>query len=113
MTQSDETGSAPPRQPATCCLLLPMGWWCALPDPWSNRRGAMILGRGVPRRAGWPVVPDAPLAPAWGDADRRHGHHCWAACEACGGALAALVQRRQHVEAEVVARCEPLWPAHP
>jgi hypothetical protein len=66
MTQSDDTGSAQPRQPETFCILLPMGLWFALPDTWSNRRGAMIVLRGLHRRDGWPLVTYEPLAQALG-----------------------------------------------
>jgi hypothetical protein len=104
MTQNEASGSAASRQPPPLCLLLPMGLWCALPDTWANRRGAMIVLRGWRRRAGWPLVTDAYLAQACGEADRRHGHHCWAECEACGADLAALLQRRQKGDTEVVAR---------
>src|SRR5262245_31706876 len=46
MTQNEDTGSVAPRPPDTFQLLLPMGLWCALPDTWANRRGAMIVLRG-------------------------------------------------------------------
>jgi hypothetical protein len=113
MTQTEDRGSAAPRQPDTLCMLLPMGLWCALPDPWAKRRGAMILLRGLRRRDGWPFVTYAHLAHALGYADRRNVHHCWAECEACGAALAAFFQRRKQVAAEVVAHCEPRWQAPP
>jgi hypothetical protein len=56
MPQTEDSSSTEPSQPDTWCLLLPMGLWFALPDPWANRRGAMIWLRGLRRRAGWPLV---------------------------------------------------------
>lgn len=115
MTQNEDTGSAAPRQPETLQILLPMGLWFALPDTWANRRGAMIVLRGLPRRDGWPLVTSEHLAHALGYADRRNVHNFWAECEACGRDLAAFFQRRKQVDAEVVARCaqrgkaQPLW----
>jgi hypothetical protein len=113
MTQNEDTGSAAPRHPATLQSLLPMGLWFALPDTWANRRGAMILLRGLHRRDGWPLVTYEHLAHALGYADRRKVHNFWAEFEACGRDLAAFFQRRKTVAAEVVARCEPIWTAHP
>src|SRR2546422_8962031 len=113
MTQSEDTGSAAPRQPEPLQILLPMGLWFALPDTWANRRGAMIVLRGLRRRDGWPVVTYAHLAHALGSADRRHVHNFWAECEACGADLAAFFPRRKQVDAEVVAHCEQIWQAHP
>jgi hypothetical protein len=55
MTQTEDSGSAAPRQPDPLCMLLPMGWWFELPDTWANRRGAMILLCGLRRRVGWPL----------------------------------------------------------
>ena len=54
MTQSEDSVSTAPRQPQPFCILLPMGLSFTLPDTWSNRRGAMILLRGLLRRDGWP-----------------------------------------------------------
>ena len=113
MTQSEADGSAPPRPPKTLQILRPMGVWCARPDTWSNRRGAMSLLRGLHRRDGWPLVPYEPLAQALGYADRRTVPTFWAECETCGGALAAFLPRRKTVDAEVVARCASLWNAQP
>ena len=113
MTQSEDNGSAQPRQPDTLCILLPMGLWFALPDTWANRRGAMILLRGLHRRDGWPVVTYEHLAHALGYTDRRNVHNFWAEFEACGADLAAFFQRRKKVDAEVVARCEQIWKTHP
>ena len=113
MTQTEDSGSTEPRQPDTLCILLPMGLWFALPDTWANRRGAMIVLRGLRRRAGWPLVPYEPLAQALGYADRRHVHHCWAEFAACGADLAAFFQRRTQVDAEVVAHCEQIGQAPP
>ncbi len=113
MTQSEDNGSAQPRQPKTFQVLLPMGMWFELPDTWSNRRGAMILLRGLHRRDGWPLVTYEHLAQEMGYADRRNVHNFWAEFEACGGDLAAFLQRRKKVDAEVVARCEHIWKAHP
>lgn len=113
MTQTEDSGSTEPRQPATLCILLPMGLWFELPDTWANRRGAMIVLRGLRRRDGWPLVTYAHLAQALGSADRRHVHNFWAECEACGADLAAFFQRRKKVDAEVVAHCEQRWLAPP
>jgi transposase-like protein len=113
MTQTEDSGSTEPRQPATLCILLPMGLWFELPDTWANRRGAMILLRGLRRRDGWPLVTYEHLAHALGYADRRNVHNFWAEFEACGADLAAFFQRRKKVDAEVVAHCEQIWLAHP
>ncbi len=113
MTQSEYRGSAQLKQPDTLSILLPMGLWFELPDTWSNRRGAMILLRGLRRRDGWPLVTYEHLAQALGYADRRNVHNFCAEFEACGGDLVAFLQRRKKVDAEVVARCEQLWQAHP
>lgn len=113
MTQSDPNGSAPLKPPEIFQLFLPMGLWFELPDTPANRRGAMILLRGLHRRDGWPLVTYERLARELGYADRRNVHNFWAEFEACGGALAAFLQRRKKVDAEVVARCEQIWKAHP
>ena len=84
MPQSEDTGSAAPRHPETLQILLPRGLWCELPDTWANRRGAMILLRGLHRRDGWPLVTYEHLAHALGYADRRNVHNFWAEFEACG-----------------------------
>jgi hypothetical protein len=62
MTQSDHNGSASPRPPKTFQLFLPMGLEFELPDTPANRRGAMILWRGLYRRDGWPLVTYERLA---------------------------------------------------
>jgi transposase-like protein len=113
MTQSHPNGSAPPKPPQTFQLLLPMGLWFELPDTPANRRGAMIVLRGVHRRDGWPLVTYEHLAQQLGYADRRNVHNFWAEFEACGSDLAAFLLRRKKVDAEVVARCEQIWEAHP
>ncbi len=113
MTQMEDTGSGQPRQPETLQILLPMGLWFALPDTWANRRGAMILLRGLHRRDGWPLVTYEHLAQEMGYADRRNVHNFWAEFEACGSDLAAFLQRRKKVDTEVVAHCEDIWKAHP
>lgn len=113
MTQSDPNGSAQPRQPPIFQLFLPMGLWFELPDTPANRRGAIILLRGLHRRDGWPLVTYERLAQQLGYADRRNVHNFWAEFEACGSDVAAFMQRRKKVDAEVVARCEQLWKAHP
>lgn len=113
MTQSDPNDSALPRPPQTFQLFLPMGWWFELPDTPANRRGAMIVLRGLHRRDGWPWVTYERLAQQLGYADRRHVHNFWAEFVACGGDLATFLRRRKKVDAEVVARCEQLWKAHP
>jgi hypothetical protein len=113
MTQSNNNGSASPRPPKTFQLFLPMGLWFELPDTPANRRGAMILLRGLHRRDGWPLVTYDRLAQELGYADRRNVHNFWAEFEACGSDLAAFLLRRKKVDAEVVARCEQIWKAHP
>ncbi|MGH2542993.1 MAG: hypothetical protein ACRDIB_09360 [Ardenticatenaceae bacterium] len=113
MTQDDPNGSAPPKQPPTFQLFLPMGLWFELPDTPANRRGAIILLRGLHRRDGWPLATDERLAQQLGDADRRHVHNFWAEVEACGSDLAAFLLRRKKVDAEVVARGEQSWKAPP
>ena len=113
MTQTEESGSTEPRQPDTLCILLPMGVWFERPDTWANRRGAMLVLRGLRRRDGWPLVPSAHRAHALGSADRRHVHNFWAEFEACGADLAAFLPRRTQVDAEVVAHGGQIWPAPP
>ena len=101
MTQTEDSASTEPRQPATLCVLLPMGLWFELPDTWANRRGAMILLRGLRLRDGWPLVTYEHLAQALGYADRRNVHtFFWSEFEACGADLAAFLQRRKKVDAE-------------
>jgi len=94
-------------------LTLPGGWWVEMPDTGSNRRGLMILLRCLRTAEGRPVVTFERLAEALGYADRRNVHNFWMAFEACGGDLEAFLVRRKKVDAEVVARCEQLWQAHP
>ena len=113
MPPSKDQGSEPPRSPPSFCLLLPMGLWFALPDTPANRRGAMIVLRGLHRRDGWPLVTYEHLAHDLGDADRRNVHNFWAEVVACGSDLAAFLLRRKKVDAEVVARGEQSWKAHP
>lgn len=113
MPQTKDRGSAKSRQPPTVCLLLPMGWWFALPDTWATRRGAMILWRGLHRRDGGPLVTSEYLAQECGDADRRNVHNFWAEFEACGADLAAFLPRRKQGDTAVVARGEPLGKAPP
>ena len=113
MIDSEDHGSGQPSLPQTFCLLLPMGLWFELPDTPANRRGAMILLRGLHRRDGWPLVTYERLAQQLGYADRRNVHNFWAEFEACDADLAAFLQRRKKVDAEVVARCEHIWQAHP
>ena len=113
MTQNNHNGSAPPRPPEMFQLFLPMGLWFELPDTPANRRGAMIVLRGLHRRDGGPLVTYEHLAHELGYADRRNVHNFWAEFEACGSDLAAFFQRRKKVDAEVVARCEQIWKAHP
>jgi hypothetical protein len=113
MTQTEYSGSPELKQPDTLSILLPMGLWFELPDTRANRRGAMIVLRGLHRSDGRPLVTYEHLAQALGYADRRNVHNFWAEFEACGGDLAAFLQRRKKVDAEVVARCEQIWQAHP
>ena len=113
MTPTEDTVSTAPRQTQPMCNLLPMGLWFELPDTWANRRGAMILLRGLHQPDGRPLVTYEYLAQALGYADRRNVHNFWAEFEASGSDLAAFMQRRKKVDAEVVARCEHIWKAHP
>jgi hypothetical protein len=113
MTQREDTDSPELRPPNTLCILLPMGLWFALPDTWANRRGAMILLRGLHRRDGWPLVTYEYLAREFGYADRRNVHNFWAEFAACGKDLATFFQRRKKVDAHVVAHCAQIWQAHP
>ncbi len=113
MTPTEDSVSTAPRQALPLCIMLPMGMWFALPDTWANRRGAMILLRGLHQRDGRPLVTDEYLAQALGYADRRNVHNFWAEFEASGSDLAAFMQRRKKVDAEVIARCEQIWTAHP
>ena len=94
-------------------LTLPGGWWVEMPDTGSNRRGLMIFLRCLRTAEGRPVVTFERLAEALGYADRRNVHNFWMAFEACGGDLEAFLVRQKKVDAEVVARCEQLWQAHP
>ena len=94
-------------------LTLPGGWWVEMPDTGSNRRGLMIFLRCLRTAEGRPVVTFERLAEALGYADRRNVHNFWMEFEACGGDLEAFLVRRKKVDAEVVARCEQLWQAHP
>ena len=94
-------------------LTLPEGWWVEMPDTGSNRRGLMIFLRCLRTAAGRPVVTFERLAEGLGYADRRNVHNYWREFEACGGDLEAFLVRQKKVDAEVVARCEQLWQAHP
>ena len=113
MTQSEENGSGQLKPLQPFYIFLPMGLWFELPDTPANRRGAMILLRGLHRRDGWPLVTYEHLAQEFGYADRRNVHNFWAEFEACGSDLAAFLRRRKKVDAEVVTRCEQIWKAHP
>ncbi len=113
MTSAKDSVSTAPRQAVPLCIMLPMGLWFQLPDTWANRRGAMILLRGLRQHDGRPLVTYEQLAHALGYADRRNVHNFWAEFEASGSDLAAFMQRRKKVDAEVVARCEQIWTAHP
>ena len=113
MTLPEDTVLTAPRQTQPLCIMLPLGLWFELPDTWANRRGAMILLRGLHQRDGRPLVTYEYLAQALGYADRRNVHNFWAEFEASGSDLAAFMQRRKKVDAEVVARCEQIWTAHP
>jgi len=94
-------------------LTLPGGWWVEIPDTASNRRGLMIFLRCLRTAEGRPVVTFERLAEGLGYADRRNVHNFWMEFEACGGDLEAFLVRKKKVDAEVVARCEQLWQAHP
>jgi len=113
MTQTDDTGLAASKPVPPWHVLLPVGLWLEVPDTWANRRGVMILLRWLRRADGRPLVTYEHIAQALGYADRRNVHNFWAEFEADGADLAAFLQRRKKVDAEVVARCEQLWQAHP
>lgn len=113
MTQTENTGLASSKQAPPLCVLLPLGLWLEVPDTWSNRRGMMLLLRWWRRADGRPLVTYEHIAQALGYADRRNVQNFWAEFEADSADLAALLQRRKKVEAEVVARCEQIWTAHP
>ena len=66
MTLPEDTVLTAPRQMQPLCIMLPMGLWFALPDTWANRRGAMILLRGLHQRDGRPLVTYEHLAQALG-----------------------------------------------
>jgi hypothetical protein len=113
MTPTENTGVAASKQAPPLCVLLPLGLWLEVPDTWANRRGVMILLRWLRRADGRPLVTYEQIAQALGYADRRHVHNFWAEFEVDGADLAAFLQRRKKVDAEVVACCEQIWKAHP
>jgi transposase-like protein len=113
MTPTENTSFAVSKQAPPLYVLLPLGLWLEVPDPWANRRGVMILLRWLRRADGRPLVTYEHIAQALGYADRRNVHTFWAEFEADGADLAAFLQRRKKVDAEVVARCEQIWQAHP
>ncbi len=82
MTSIEDSVSTVPRQALPLCIMLPMGLWFELPDTWANRRGAMILLRGLRQRDGRPLVTYEHLAQELGYADRRNVHNFWAEFEA-------------------------------
>lgn len=94
-------------------LTLPGGMWVEMPDTWANRRSLMIVLRCLRTAEGRPRVSFEQLAEKRGYADRRNVHNYWMEFESCGGDLEAYLARRKKVDAEVVARCEQLWQAHP
>ena len=94
-------------------LTLPGGWWVEMPDTGSNRRGLMFFLRCLRTAEGRPVVTFERLAEGLGYADRRNVHNYWMEFEACGGDLETFLVRQKKVDAEVVARCQQLWQAHP
>ena len=97
MTPTQDSVSTAPQQAQPLCIMLPMGMWFELPDTWANRRGAMILLRGLHQRDGRPLVTYEYLAQALGYADRRNVHNFWAEFEASGSDLAAFKIGRAHV----------------
>jgi hypothetical protein len=113
MTPTEKTGFAVSKQAPPLYVLLPLGLWLEVPDTWANRRGVMILLRWLRRADGRPWVTYEHIAQALGYADRRNVHNFWAEFEADGADLAAFLQRRKKVDAEVVARCEQRGQAHP
>ncbi len=113
MTQHHDTVSRASGQGEPLCILLPSGLWLEMPDTWANRRGIMILLRCLRAPDGRPLVTSEQIAQALGSADRRNVHNFWAEFEASDADLAVFLQRRKKVDAEVVARCEQVWHAHP
>ncbi len=113
MTQHHHTVAMASGQGEPLCIVLPLGLWLEMPDTWANRRGIMILLRCLRAPDGRPLVTYEQIAQALGYADRRNVHNFWAEFEACDADLAAFLQRRKKVDAEVVARCEQVWHAHP
>jgi transposase-like protein len=113
MTQTKDSALQKPGPAETLRIMLSKGLWLELPDTWANRRGAMILSRSLCQADGSPLVTYEHIAQELGYADRRNVHNFQAEFEACGGDLAAFFQRRKKVDAEVVARCEHIWQAHP
>ena len=102
-----------PEQAEWMWLTLPGGLWVEMPDTWANRRSLMIVLRCLRAATGRPLVSFEQLAEKMDYADRRNVHNYWMEFEACGGDLEAFLVRRKKVDAEVVARCEQLWQAHP
>ena len=108
-----DTFTSIPEQAEWMWLTLPGGLWVEMPDTWANRRSLMIVLRCLRKADGRPLVSFEQLAEKMGYADRRNVHNYWMEFESCGGDLEAFLVRRKKVDAEVVARCEPLWQAHP
>ena len=73
----------------------------------------MIFLRCVRTAEGRPLVSYARLAEGLGYGDRRNVHNFWMDFEACGSDLEAFLVRRKKIDAQVVARCEQIWRAHP
>ncbi len=92
---------------------LPGGLWVEMPDTWANRRGLMIVLRCLRTAEGRWLVSFERIAEEMGYTDRRNVHNFWMEFESCGGDLEAFLVRRKKVNAEVVARCEQIWQAHP
>jgi hypothetical protein len=113
MTPMEDTLDTVEEQTEWMQLKLPGGLWVEMPDTWSNRRGLMIFLRCLRTAEGRPLVTYERLAEGLGYADRRNVHNFWMEFEACGSDLEAFLVRRQKIDAQVVARCEQIWHAHP
>jgi len=114
MTMQEDSGGRAEEQGAGWLVLrLPEGLWVEMPDTWSNRRGLMIFLRCLRTAEGRPLVTFAQIAAEMDYADPRNVHNFWMEFASCGGDLASYLARRKKVDADVVARCEQLWQAHP
>jgi len=113
MTRMEDTAAPREEQVETLQLKWPGGLWVEMVDTWANRRGLMIVLRGLRTPEGRPLVTYDRLAEALDYADRRNVHNYGMEFEACGSDLEAFLVRRKKVDAEVVARCQQIWQGHP